>query len=192
MSARWLLSFCRPADPCTFGGRCGDPIDARGREMPARCDRCRAAARPDRDTTGPEHGRPGARSHLPAPGRRRRAADPHRAARRHWARMGVTPWGPGPGIAGHATVYHVITYHDEICAEVAPRMQPSAPWCRRWICRHARARAGWRLWAHSVRDIRRGRLADAGRENRPSDLRDQGDPVRLHRQASCPRPATAG
>ena len=32
--------------------------------------------------------------------------------------MGVTPWGPGPVIAGHATVYHVITYHDEICAEM--------------------------------------------------------------------------
>jgi hypothetical protein len=30
----------------------------------------------------------------------------------------VTPWGPGPVIAGHATVYHVITYHDEICAEM--------------------------------------------------------------------------
>jgi hypothetical protein len=30
----------------------------------------------------------------------------------------VTPWGPGPVIAGHATVYHVITYRDEICAEM--------------------------------------------------------------------------
>ena len=30
----------------------------------------------------------------------------------------VTPWGPGPVIAGHATVYHVITYYEEICAEV--------------------------------------------------------------------------
>jgi hypothetical protein len=38
----------------------------------------------------------------------------------------VTPWGPGPVIAGHATVYHVITYHDEICAEmlVSRWMQP--------------------------------------------------------------------
>ena len=38
----------------------------------------------------------------------------------------VTPWGPGPVIAGHATVYHVITYHDEICAEmlVSGWMQP--------------------------------------------------------------------
>ena len=30
----------------------------------------------------------------------------------------VTPWGPGPVIAGHATVYHVITHDDEICAEM--------------------------------------------------------------------------
>jgi hypothetical protein len=38
----------------------------------------------------------------------------------------VTPWGPGPVVAGHATVYHVITYHDEICAEmlVSGWMQP--------------------------------------------------------------------
>jgi hypothetical protein len=38
----------------------------------------------------------------------------------------VTPWGPGPVIAGHATVYHVITYGDEICAEmlVSSWMQP--------------------------------------------------------------------
>jgi hypothetical protein len=38
----------------------------------------------------------------------------------------VTPWGPGPVIAGHATVYHVITYRGEICAEmlVSGWMQP--------------------------------------------------------------------
>jgi hypothetical protein len=38
----------------------------------------------------------------------------------------VTPWGPGPVVAGHATVYHVITYHDQICAEmlVSGWMQP--------------------------------------------------------------------
>lgn len=38
----------------------------------------------------------------------------------------VQPWGPGPVIAGHATVYHVITYQDEICAEmlVSGWMQP--------------------------------------------------------------------
>ena len=38
----------------------------------------------------------------------------------------VTPWGPGPSIAGHATVYHVITYYEEICAEmlVSGWMQP--------------------------------------------------------------------
>jgi hypothetical protein len=38
----------------------------------------------------------------------------------------VTPWGPGPVIAGHATVYHVITYGAEICAEmlVSGWMQP--------------------------------------------------------------------
>jgi hypothetical protein len=38
----------------------------------------------------------------------------------------VTPWGPGPVIAGHATVYHVISYYEEICAEmlVSGWMQP--------------------------------------------------------------------
>ena len=38
----------------------------------------------------------------------------------------VIPWGPGPVIAGHATVYHVITYYEEICAEmlVSGWMQP--------------------------------------------------------------------
>jgi hypothetical protein len=38
----------------------------------------------------------------------------------------ITPWGPGPVVAGHATVYHVITYDDEICAEmlVSGWMQP--------------------------------------------------------------------
>jgi hypothetical protein len=38
----------------------------------------------------------------------------------------VTPWGPGPVIAGHATVYHVITHGDDICAEmlVSGWMQP--------------------------------------------------------------------
>ena len=38
----------------------------------------------------------------------------------------VTPWGPGPVVAGHATVYHVITYNEEICAEmlVSGWMQP--------------------------------------------------------------------
>lgn len=38
----------------------------------------------------------------------------------------VTPWGPGPTIAGHATVYHVITHGEDICAEmlVSGWMQP--------------------------------------------------------------------
>jgi hypothetical protein len=38
----------------------------------------------------------------------------------------VTPWGPGPVIAGHATVYHVITHGGDICAEmlVSGWMQP--------------------------------------------------------------------
>jgi hypothetical protein len=30
----------------------------------------------------------------------------------------VEPWGPGPVIAGQSTVYHVITYGGEICAEM--------------------------------------------------------------------------
>jgi hypothetical protein len=49
----------------------------------------------------------------------------------------VTPWGPGPVVAGHATVYHVITYNDEICAEmlVSGWMQPfMAPVVQALIC----------------------------------------------------------
>ena len=30
----------------------------------------------------------------------------------------VEPWGPGPVIAGQSTVYHVITYGEQICAEM--------------------------------------------------------------------------
>ncbi len=30
----------------------------------------------------------------------------------------VEPWGPGPVIAGQSTVYHVISYGDQICAEM--------------------------------------------------------------------------
>lgn len=30
----------------------------------------------------------------------------------------VEPWGPGPVISGHSTVYHVISHGEEICAEM--------------------------------------------------------------------------
>jgi hypothetical protein len=30
----------------------------------------------------------------------------------------VEPWGPGPVMQGHATVYHVISHGEEICAEM--------------------------------------------------------------------------
>jgi hypothetical protein len=30
----------------------------------------------------------------------------------------VEPWGPGPVVAGQSTVYHVITYGEQICAEM--------------------------------------------------------------------------
>jgi hypothetical protein len=30
----------------------------------------------------------------------------------------IKPWGPGPTIAGHASVYHVMTLGDEICGEL--------------------------------------------------------------------------
>ena len=84
--------------------------------------------------------------------------------------------------SGHATVYHVITYHDEICAEMLvsgwtqPFIAPVVQALDLLDGMPAPAQGGG--WAHSVR-LRRGRLADAGREDRPSDLRDQGDPVRL-------------
>jgi hypothetical protein len=96
----------------------------------------------------------------------------------------VTPWGPGPVIAGHATVYHVITYYEEICAEmlVSGWMQPfMVPVVQALdlLDDMPAPRAGQRLCAHSLRRVRCGRLADAGREDRPSDLRDHGDPLRL-------------
>ncbi|MDH3664599.1 MAG: hypothetical protein OEU92_32065 [Alphaproteobacteria bacterium] len=30
----------------------------------------------------------------------------------------IKPWGPGPTVAGHATVYHVMTLGDQICGEL--------------------------------------------------------------------------
>lgn len=38
----------------------------------------------------------------------------------------IKPWGPGPTIAGHASVYHVMTLGEEICGEllVSPWMKP--------------------------------------------------------------------
>ena len=30
----------------------------------------------------------------------------------------VEPWGPGPVVAGYSTVYHVISYGEDICAEM--------------------------------------------------------------------------
>ena len=38
----------------------------------------------------------------------------------------IKPWGPGPTVAGHASVYHVMTLGDEICGEVliSPWMKP--------------------------------------------------------------------
>lgn len=30
----------------------------------------------------------------------------------------IQPWGPGPSIAGHASVYHVMRLNDEICGEL--------------------------------------------------------------------------
>ncbi len=40
----------------------------------------------------------------------------------------IKPWGPGPTIAGHASVYHVITLGDKICGEllISPWMKPFA------------------------------------------------------------------
>ena len=91
----------------------------------------------------------------------------------------VEPWGPGPVIAGQSTVYHVISYGDQICAEmlvsgwmkpfVAPVVQaldlledlsgtPRGRGCER-IPFSVYAAAG---------------LADHGRQDRPPDLRDAG------------------
>lgn len=38
----------------------------------------------------------------------------------------IKPWGPGPTIAGHASVYHVMTLEEEICGEllISPWMKP--------------------------------------------------------------------
>jgi hypothetical protein len=38
----------------------------------------------------------------------------------------IKPWGPGPTIAGHPSVYHVMTLGDEICSEllISPWMKP--------------------------------------------------------------------
>jgi hypothetical protein len=38
----------------------------------------------------------------------------------------IKPWGPGPTIAGHPSVYHVMTLGEEICSEllISPWMKP--------------------------------------------------------------------
>lgn len=38
----------------------------------------------------------------------------------------IKPWGPGPMIAGHASVYHVMTLGEKICGEllISPWMKP--------------------------------------------------------------------
>ncbi len=38
----------------------------------------------------------------------------------------IQPWGPGPTIAGHPSVYHVMSVGDEVCGEVliSPWMKP--------------------------------------------------------------------
>ncbi|MGH1480985.1 MAG: hypothetical protein ACRBM6_20010 [Geminicoccales bacterium] len=38
----------------------------------------------------------------------------------------IKPWGPGPMVAGHASVYHVMTLGEEICGEllISPWMKP--------------------------------------------------------------------
>ena len=48
------------------------------------------------------------------------------AADEHSPAPEIRPWGPGPTIAGHASVYHVMTLGDEICGEllVSPWMKP--------------------------------------------------------------------
>lgn len=40
----------------------------------------------------------------------------------------IRPWGPGPTIAGHASVYHVMTLGEKICGEllISPWMKPFA------------------------------------------------------------------
>ena len=45
----------------------------------------------------------------------------HRAelsARKAAPRPEIQPWGPGPSIAGHASVYHVMRLNEEICGEL--------------------------------------------------------------------------
>ena len=38
----------------------------------------------------------------------------------------IRPWGPGPSIAGHSSVYHIMRLGDEICGEllISPWMKP--------------------------------------------------------------------
>ena len=94
----------------------------------------------------------------------------------------VTPWGPGPVVAGHATVYHVITYHDEICAEmlVSGWMQPfMAPVVQALDLLDDMPAQGSGCARIPFACVRRCGLADDGRQDRPPDLRDDHDPLRL-------------
>ena len=40
----------------------------------------------------------------------------------------IQPWGPGPSIAGHASVYHVMRLGDEICGELL-----ISPWMKSFV-----------------------------------------------------------
>ena len=73
------------------------------------------------------------------PGRRRapgaaRTSGPSPASRLYR----VEPWGPGPVVAGQSTVYQVISYGDQICAEMLvsglDEAVRGARWCRRSTC----------------------------------------------------------
>ena len=72
----------------------------------------------------------------------------------------VEPWGPGPVMSGHATVYHVISHGEEICAEMlvsgwmTPFVRAGGAGARpaRGPERHAARR---RLRADPVRGLRR-------------------------------------
>ena len=143
-------------------------------------DRRPAAARADQHGAGREPGRFAAGADL-CPGPRRRRApgidwtgQPLPASRLYR----VEPWGPGPVVAGQSTVYQVITYGDQICAEMLVKRLDEAVRGARGPGarpaggdeRHA-ARPGLR--AHPVLGLRRAGLADHGRQDRSPDLRDQ-------------------
>ena len=96
----------------------------------------------------------------------------------------VERFGPGPILAGNASTYYVLFDQDRVCAEamlsgwMSPFVDPAVR-ALAMLEQASRARSRRRLRRDPVHDLCRRRLAAAGRQDRPAELRHHPDRVRL-------------